>query len=622
MTAVSIRPAALCGKGLIPLVLIACPPPLWAADATALPPVFVTAARAAQPLTNVLADVRVIDAEQIRAAGAATLTELLQSFGGVEIAASGGRGQTSGVFMRGSNANHVVLLIDGIRIQSASAGTNAFETIPLEQIERIEVLRGPASSLYGADAIGGVIQIFTRSGAMNAANGLQGRVSAGTWKTREASGAVSRSWGATRVGVTAGYSDSRGFSATTASNFSFDPDPDGTRNRNLGLQIDHDWAAGQSVRLHALQSDSAVDFDCFGSSGDLNHQRIASTSLESRNRLAPDWQGVLRLARGSDDIVSRNGACASRFRTDQDQASWQNDVTLAAGQLILGLEARRERLDSDTSFTATTRRTASAFSSFGATLEAHSAQASLRYDRSDQFGGRASGSLAYAWQTSADWRFGAAAGNAFKAPSFNDLYFPFIDFGGGFTFVGNPQLRPERARSVEVSTRYQVRGLQADLTLFQNRIRDLIAVDSTASTVVNVDSARIRGATLNGNYSAEGWSVRFDVTRQNPIDEVRGTQLARRARVFGSAGVTATPGAWRLGIESVASGARFDSLGNAPQSRLGGYAVFNLHAGYALSREWSVSARLNNAAEKAYELVQAYQTPRRNAMVALEYAAR
>jgi vitamin B12 transporter len=584
--------------------------------------VFVTAARTAQPLANVLADVRVIDAEQIRAAGAATLTELLQSFGGVEIAASGGRGQTSAVFMRGSNANHIVVLIDGVRVQSATSGTNAFETIPLEQIERIEVLRGPASSLYGPDAIGGVIQIFTRSGMLNGADSLQARIGAGTWNTREASAAASRSFGTTRIGLSAGYSESRGFSATTAGNFSFDPDPDETRNRNLGLQLDQDWAAGQSVRLHTLQSDSKVDFDCFGSSGDMNHQRIGSTALESRNRIAPAWQSTLRLARGTDDIVSSNGACASRFRTHQDQASWQNDLALDAGPLVLGLEARREQVRSDTAFTTTARRTASAFGSLGATRDAHSAQASLRYDHNSQFGGRTSGSVAYAWQATPDWRFGAGAGNAFKAPSFNDLYFPFIDFGGGFTFAGNPQLRPERARSGEVSARYQASGFQAALTLFENRIRDLIAVDASATTVVNIDSARIRGATLTGQYGGDAWRAQLEFTRQNPVDESHGTQLARRARAFGSASVTASPGAWRLGMEGVASGHRFDSLSNTAQTRLGGYALLNLHAGYAFAHEWTVSARLNNAADKAYELVQSYQTPRRNVMVALEYSAR
>jgi vitamin B12 transporter len=606
-------PAARCGLGL---AVAACTPPSLARDIAELAPVFVSATRTPQALASVLADVRVIDSTQIRASGAATLTELLQSLGGVEIAASGGRGQTSGVFIRGSNANHVVLLIDGVRVHSASAGTNAFETIPLEQIERIEVLRGPASSLYGADAIGGVIQIFTRQ-----AGGVQARVGAGSWRTLEASAAGSRTLGQTRLAAQGGHSRTRGFSATAPGNFSYDGDADAMRNRNLGLSVDHAWAAGQHVALRAMQSESTVHFDCGAGNDDVNRQRIGLAAIESRNRWSPHWQSIVRLARGGDDIDSRGGFCASRFRTWQDQASWQNDVAIAGGQVVAGFEARREQLDSSTRFTQTSRRIASAFGSYAAAHGAHGVHVSLRHDHNSQFSSRRTGNLAYGWQLDPAWRLSAGAGNAFKAPSFNDLYFPFTDFGGGFTFSGNPALRPERARSAELAARYATAGVQAGLTLFQNRIRDLIAVDSSASTVVNVGAARIRGVTLSGQVLDERWTARAELTRQDPVDEGSGTRLVRRARGFGSAGVTLTPGPWRAGVETVFSGSRFDSTANTPASRLGGYALLHLHAAYAMTHEWSVQLRLNNAADKHYELVQHYRTPGRNVFAALAYAA-
>ena len=616
------RPAATRGLGLfipifVSLCLAAAGGPAHAAEVAALAPVFVTAARAAQPLAEVLADVRLINSGQIRAAGAATLTELLQALGGVEIAASGGRGQTSGVFMRGANANQVVLLIDGVRVNSATAGTNAFEIIPLEQIERIEILRAPASSLYGADAIGGVIQIFTRR-----ESGVQARMGAGSWRGAEVSAGLVRRFGDTQLGLQAGHSESRGFSAAAPGNFSFDGDDDGARNNNLGLTLNHDWAAGQSVALRALQSESNVHFDCGAGNDDLNRQRIGLLAVESRNRVGTEWLSSLRLARGSDDIRSSGGFCASRFRTDQDQAGWQNEVALPVGQAVAGLEWRRERVDSDTLFNQNSRNTVSAFGVYTVALGAYQAQASLRHDRNSQFGSRTTGSLAYGWQFGPAWRLSASAGTAFKVPSFNDLYFPFTDFGGGFTFVGNPALRPERARSAEAALRYAQQGLLASFTLFQNRIRDLIAVDSLATTVVNINAARIRGATLAGSVTREAWNARAEFTRQNPVDEARGSQLARRAREFGSLGLAATPGPWNLGGELVGSGARFDSIANAPDTRLGGYMLLNVHAGYALTKEWSVSLRLSNLADKRYELVQFYNTPGRNAFVALTYAAR
>ncbi len=245
MNAVPRRPAALCALGLCFLSVFC-----RAAEAPQLPSVVVTATRTAQPLSSVLSDVRIIDSETIRDAGAATLTELLQLHGGAEIAANGGPGQNSSVFLRGSNAGHIVLLVDGVRLNSATAGLNAWENIPLAQIDRIEIVRGAASGLYGADAIGGVIQIFTRQGART-----QLQVGAGSWRTREANVGLGRELGATRLSLQAGYRESQAFSATNPANgFSFNDDRDPYRNKNLGITLEHEWASGhRSDRARAEQ---------------------------------------------------------------------------------------------------------------------------------------------------------------------------------------------------------------------------------------------------------------------------------------------------------------------------------------------------------------------------------
>ena len=318
------RPAALRGLGLFVLSL-----PLTVALAQSLPqlePVVVTATRLEQPVSAVLSDVRVIDADTIRNAGPVSLPELLQMHGGAEIASTGGPGQISSVFLRGTNANHVVLLIDGVRINSATAGTNAFENIPLDQIERIEILRGPASSLYGADAIGGVIQVFTRQGERTEAH-----VGAGSWRTRDASVGLGRQFGSTRFSVQAGYRESRAFSATNAANtFSFNPDDDPYRNNNASLALSHDWAPGHTLTARALRSEGTTHFDAGPGSDDVNRQRLSTLALESSNRISDGWRSHLRLARGSDDIAIR-GSFAGNFRTDQDQASWQNDFAVLGG---------------------------------------------------------------------------------------------------------------------------------------------------------------------------------------------------------------------------------------------------------------------------------------------------
>ena len=609
------RPAALRGLGLFllfSLSQLAAAQPAAAPESRPLEPVLVTATRLAQPQSALLSDVRVIDAETIRSAGTMSLPELLRMHGGAEIAATGGPGQISSVFLRGTNANHVVLLVDGVRVNSATSGTNAFENLPLEQIERIEILRGPASSLYGADAIGGVIQVFTRQGERTEA-----RVGVGSRHTREASVGVGRQLGATRFSAQAGYTESRAFSATNeASAFSFFPDDDPYRNRHANLALSHEWAPGQTLAARALQSVGTTRFDSGVDIDDVNRQRLSTFALESRNRLSANWQSLLRAARGSDDISIR-GSFPSDFRTDSDQLTWQNDFAALGGALAAGLEWRREQVTSDTAYAEDERRIGSVFTSYSGATGAHALQASVRRDDDSQFGARNSGNLAYGLRLAPAWLLRAGVGSAFKAPSFNDLYYP-LSFG----FQGNPDLRPERAKSAELAARFEQTGLRAGLTVFRNRIRDLISVDSSFSTVVNVKRARIRGVTLDADADLGGWALRGEVTQQDAVDADTGKRLVRRARHHGSVGVSAPPGVWRYGADLAYSGARFDAASNAPASRMGGYALLNLHAGYALAREWNLSLRVDNATDKHYDVVQGYNTAGRGVFVALNYAAK
>ena len=594
---------------LVPLVANAVEP-------TRFDPVVITATRTPLAASAVLSDLVVIDEETIRAAGSTSLAELLQARAGAEIAVNGGPGQTAGIFLRGTNANHVVLLVDGVRVNSASSGTNAFENIPLAQIERIEIRRGPSSSLYGADAIGGVIQVFTRQGPRSEAT-----IGVGTWRSYEASAGIGRVIGATRWSLQIGAAGSSAFSATNPANiFSYDPDRDPTHNRHIGVSVEHAFAPGHTLIARALHSDRTTHFDSGldfngNHSDDLNRQRLASAAIESRNRITEGWTSRLLLARGTDD-GRISGIFPSVFRTDQDQASWQNDIDALGGRLALGAEWRREKVASDTPFAVDTRSIRSVFASHAAQWGAHLLQVSARRDSNSQFGARTTGNAAYGFQLAPAWRVSASAGTAFKAPSFNDLYYasPF--------FSGNPALRPERSRSAEAALRYDDGALRAGLVAFESRIRDLIAVDASFTTVDNVAQARIRGGTADAALRAGIWDARIEWTHQSAVNTDTGTQLVRRARDHGSVGLTAASGAWRAGIDAVASGARFDAASNDAASRMGGYTLVNLHAAYRLTPEWTVSARLANAADKAYEQVRGYNTAGRNLFVSAAYQAR
>ena len=559
-----------------------------------------------------------IDEPSIRNAGAISLADVLRTHAGVEIAVAGGPGQTSSVFLRGTNSNHLLVLVDGIRVGSATSGTTALEAIPLEQIERIEVLRGPGSGLYGADAIGGVIQIFTRRRER-----IEASVGAGRWDTKAASAGFGRRTGNAQVDLQAGYAESNGFSATRPSiGFLHNPDDDGHRMANLGVMLEREWAPRQTVSARALVTDSRTQFDSGPGSDDVNRRRLVALAVESRNRLSPAWTSLVRLARGTDD-TRIDGAFASRFRTDQDQLTWQNDLALATGQLAAGVEARHERVSSDTAYTRTQRDVVSAFGAYTVTHDVHTIEAALRVDDDSQFGGHGSGRLGYGWRATPQWRFSASAGTAFKAPTFADLYYPFTDFGGGFTYAGNPDLNPERAGSLEAAARYTQDSLSAGVTLFAQQVRDLIALDAAGSTVVNIDRARIRGMTVDASHAAGPWTLRAQWTHLRAVDASTDEPLVRRARNRASAAVGWAHGRWRAGAEWVASGPREDDdFSTMSRVRLGGYGLLNLRAARQLSPELSLSVRLDNVGDKRYELIRGYNTPRRNLFVALEYAAK
>jgi len=567
------------------------------ADA-AIPQVIVTANRVPQAADTAVADLVVIDADQIARAGPIGLAELLQRHAGAEISSTGGPGQPSGVFLRGSNTNHVVVLVDGVRVNSATTGTNALENLPLAQIDRIEVLRGPASSLYGADAIGGVIQIFTKS-----PDGISAGVSAGSEHRGEVRAGIGRTTGAWSWSLNAGALEVDAFSATNASNaFSFNPDHDPYRNKNANGALQWRWADGHKVSLRGTFSSGSTHFDAGPGSDDINHQHLSTLSVHSEDRITRDWLSTVRLARGSDH-ASTTGAFPSTFDTDQDQALWQNDLSFGGTTLSLGTEWRRERVSSDTAYTQTQRTISSLFAAAQHTFDQLQLEGSVRSDRNSQFGSHTTGRVGAAWSFARDWRVSAAAGNAFHAPSFNDLYFP-----SAFGFSGNPDLKPERSRGVDAALRWRSGGSTVSLTAFDNRIDDLIAVDPTFSTVINVNRARIHGTTLAAQQLWGPWQADLEWTHQSPHDAETGLLLVRRAVDHGRAGIAFDGSAWRVGADLVASSERFDSAANAPASRMGGYGLLSLYASCSVTREVTLGARVLNATDKHYELAKGYNT--------------
>jgi vitamin B12 transporter len=567
--------------------------------AVALDSLVITAARAPQPWSELVADVTVIGPEDIARAGAQSLAELLRRVPGVEIIMNGGPASTSGVFLRGANSNQTLVLIDGLRVGSSTSGTAALEAIPLDQIDHIEILRGPASNLYGADAIGGVIQVFTRRGG----DALAAHASAGygTHRNGAVSGGVSGAAGAWRYAFDAGHAQSAGFNAiANPANVSFDDDRDGYRRDDAGGSIAYAFAPDQELSARFLKSRLNAQFDAGPGFDDRTVTTVESYALASRNRLTSYWTSRLEAGATGDQSDTQTAFGPSRFTTRQRLFAWQSDLVLPRGALALALERREERVGGDTDFAVTSRNTNAVVGVYRLAEGPQALQLNLRRDDSTQFGARTTGAAAYGYRFAPRWRASASYGTAFKAPTFNDLYFP------GFS---NPELRPETARNAELALRYASDAVAAGIVAYRNRVRDLIVFQCDAvsnCSPQNVADATLQGVTLELSLDVGGTTARASVDLQQPQDDATGHLLPRRARRHAALALEHGLGPVRLSAELIASSERFDDAANA--RRLGGYALLNLVAEWPFGPRWTAFARLDNALDKHYELAADYNT--------------
>jgi len=580
------------------------PSPCVAQAPTKLEPVAVTAARDAQPLAEVLADVTVIGPDEIARSGAQSMTELLQRQPGVEITQNGGPGSVSGIFLRGANRGQTLVLIDGVRIASASAGATSLEAIPLDQIERIEILRGPASSLYGADAIGGVVQVFTRRGrgAFNA-NASAGY---GTWRTWDAKAGASGTAGSLSYAAQVAGKASRGFNAiANPDSFLYNPDPDGYSNASVSASLGYELATDQTLSAQYLRSRLDNRFDD-GPDYDARTITVAETwQVASRNRLASFWVSRLSYGEGVDQSRTQSSFGPSTFDTTQKQLAWQNDFVLPVGTFTAGYERRDERLATDVAFAVTARDTDSLFGIYRLALGGHALQANLRYDDSSQYGAKTTGSVAYGYRFAAGWRATAGYSTGFKPPSFNDLYYP------GFS---NPNLEPETSRNLEAglywSGELDGASVEARAIGYRNRVSQLIVFQCDASfncAPYNVDRATLEGVTLGVDVRVDnGMTLAASLDLGSPESDLTGKLLPRRARQHGAVTAGVPVGPLRFGFELVASSLRYDDPANLV--KMGGYAIVNLTAEWTVSPRVTLFARADNLLDKNYELAAGYAT--------------
>ncbi len=590
---------------------------------TELDDITVTATRTPISIENSVVPVQVIDRAQIDRSQATSLQDLLRGRAGVDFTNQGGLGKITSLFLRGSNSNQVLVLVDGVRIGSATNGMATLQDLPVDQIERVEIVRGPRSSLYGSEAIGGVIQIFTR----NAGPGLQQNlaITAGSNNLRQVSAGFSnrgeRGW----VSAQGGYQDTDGINACRgtaagwgAGCYADEPDRDGYRNTSINVRGGYALSETLNVEGHVLNSAARNEYDgsIFGGNEADNRQQVyggklAWTPSDSFRLNAQVGRNVDQ----ADAYFAANGvrSFASTFDTRRDTANVQGDIVLAEGQQVsVGADWQNEQITSSTAFDVRERDNTGVFAEYQGQFGAHTLQASVRNDDNEQFGNHTTGSLGYGFAFGNGLRLTASAGTGFKAPTFNDLYYP------GFS---NPLLQPEESKSLNLGIAQYADNWNWTFNAYETRIDQLIGYDSSFA-LVNVAEARIRGAELTGFVSLAGFDINAQASFTDPRDHTSGAAtydnlLARRARTSGRVDVDKSFGPLRLGVTAAGSGHRFDNAANSV--RLAGYGTVDLRVEYAINDAWSLQAKAANVFDREYETVAWYNQPGREYQLTLRY---
>ena len=587
------------------------------AQTNTLPAVQVTATRTPIRIDEAISEVTVIERSQIERATGRTLPELLAQQPGVQFTANGGPGTASSVYLRGLEARHTLLLIDGVRYGSATLGTPAWENLPLDAIERIEIVRGPLSGLYGSDAVGGVIQIFTR----RSAPGLHanGNLTLGSNAARQIGAGLSFGQGALDGAVQLLHTRTRGFSATNSNEpfGSFNADADGFRQNSLSGQLGMSFGAGWRVDGRVLASHGETQYDDGPGVDSRAALRSEVLALELGGPVTSAWRSKLRVSRSTDAYETLASASAftdlGTTATVQQQIAWQNSVVTPLGTALVIAEHLQQKVSRPvTPYDVSDRR----INSLGLGLEGRAGrntwQASLRHDRNSQFGAQTTGAAGYGFDITPTWRAAASYGTSFVAPSFNQLYYPNF---------GNPDLLPEEGRQAEISLRWEANGHELRAAYFDNRIRGYI---SSGPAPVNVPKTQIDGVSLSYQAKVGAWTGAASAEHVNPRNATEGSanldkQLPRRAKDSLKLAADHDHGAWQLGGVANAFSHRFDDSANA--RRLGGYATLDLHADWRFAPAWALGLRLNNLANRQYETVYGYNQPGREVYATLRYSA-
>lgn len=557
--------------------------------APAVEHISVYASRQARPVSDTLTSVTVLDRAAIDAAQVRDLPALLQQVPGVTVLRQGGRGQTSSIFIRGGKSGHTLVLLDGVRIGAATLGYQSLAMVPLEQVEKIEIIRGPKAALYGSDALGGVIAISSRR-----SDHLTFNAKAGSHKHTEASLAGSQQLDNVRVFGAVGTAMADGFNATVDG----DPDRDGFEQTyaKAGAELNNQY--GQWL-WQSQVNDGVYQYD----------NKWGGDEADMRQELhLLQWQGAglggthqLKLAHNLDDDLNYgNNAADSLFRTQRDEADAQSQFALTStvNALVGGNWYQEEVRKSGTQYVSDSRTNRSGFAGLSAQLGNWHLDGTGRRDQISGYGGENSYAIGAGYQLSNTLQVRASQGTGFKVPAFNDLYWP------GFS---NPALKPEESLSRELGVDYIDGTIQSSLVLFKRDLTNLIQ-RKNPQLLENVELARFEGVEFSHSVRMTDVDLAFNYSWLNGRDVVKQQPLSKRPKHQANLQLNQQFERWTVGLNTHFRSRTFsgDNFGT-PVPDLASVVLFGLGTTYQWDSQIRLQLKVDNLLNRTYQTDYGYR---------------
>jgi vitamin B12 transporter len=563
----------------------------------------ITANRRAQAIDKTLASVTVITREDIKKIQAHDIVDVLRLQHGISISRNGGSGSSTSVFIRGSESDQVLVIMDGVRVSSATTGAFNWGNISLAQIERVEIVRGPRAALYGSDAIGGVIEITTRKDFTPYIS-----LGYGKYATKQLSAGFSGDIGKNQVSINISGEKSDGFSATNEkAQYTFNADKDPHDKKGVSLSLSRQFNDRIKAGIKLTKHKNKVDYD----QGDTD-SNLETVSIYMNSEISERWRHEVRASQTKNDLLSTSFYGKSRFNTRRKELNVQHNYSVSNNtSFIIGGNYREDRGISNNYDKKLDNK--ALYGNINNRNGALNLDLSIRYDKHSKAGSKTTGQVAAGYELSPNTTAYASYGTAFKAPNINELYYPGF-FG---SYAGNPNLKPETSKTFEAGIKTQLsKNQRLETSLFKTDVKNLISYTGVNQQAINNNNVKIKGLEIGYAANFGKLDLGLDVSLLKARDD-NNKQLIRRpkSKVTLNLGY-AISDKTRLGLDASIVSSRLDRR----DKTLDKYALVNLSLNQKVSKNTDIGLRLENVTNEDYELAYGYNTPKRGAYLTLTYS--